>query len=59
MDYIIKVERKSRKESDEAVFYLVMVKGDEMRLIKCGRKEIKARLRIAPNITCTRYKGKS
>lgn len=29
MDYIIKVERKSRKESDEAVLYLIMQKGGE------------------------------
>ena len=28
-DYMIKVERKSRKEKDESVVYLVMSKGDE------------------------------
>jgi len=40
MDYIIKVERKSRKESDEAVFYLVMVKGDGNAIDKMRPKEI-------------------
>ncbi len=34
MDYIIKVERKSRKREDESVLYLVMIKGDENALIK-------------------------
>jgi hypothetical protein len=29
MDYMIKVERKSRKESDEAVLYMIMMKGDK------------------------------
>ena len=29
MDYIVKVERKSRKESDESVLYLIMSKNDE------------------------------
>ena len=28
MDYIIKVERKSRKESDESVIYMIMLKND-------------------------------
>ena len=28
IDYIIKVERKSRKEKDEAVLYVIMNKGD-------------------------------
>ena len=40
MDYIIRVERKSRKESDEAVFYLVMVKGDGNAIDKMRPKEI-------------------
>lgn len=40
MDYIIKVERKSRKESDEALFYLVMVKGDGNAIDKMRPKEI-------------------
>ena len=40
MDYIIKVDRKSRKESDEAVFYLVMVKGDGNAIDKMRPKEI-------------------
>jgi len=29
MDYLIKVERKSRKESDESIMYLVMLKDDK------------------------------
>lgn len=29
MDYLIKVERKSRKEADESVMYLVMLKDDK------------------------------
>jgi hypothetical protein len=29
MDYMIKVERKSRKESDEAILYMIMMKGDK------------------------------
>jgi septal ring factor EnvC (AmiA/AmiB activator) len=32
MDYIIKVERKSRKEKDEAVLYMIMNKNDENAL---------------------------
>lgn len=28
MDYVIKVERKSRKESDESILYVVMMKDD-------------------------------
>jgi len=32
MDYLIKVERKSRKESDEAVLYMVMMNGDNNAL---------------------------
>ena len=28
-DYIIKVERKSRKEKDESVVYILMSKGEE------------------------------
>lgn len=28
MDYVIKVERKSRKESDESVIYMIMLKND-------------------------------
>ena len=34
MDYIIKVERKSRKESDESVLYLIMSKNGENALNK-------------------------
>ena len=40
MDYIIKVERKSRTESDEAVSYQVMVKGDGNAIDKMRPKEI-------------------
>lgn len=36
MDYIIKVERKSRKESDESVMYMIMVKDGENALAKMG-----------------------
>lgn len=32
LDYMIKVERKSRKESDEAILYLIMMKGDQNAL---------------------------
>ena len=32
MDYLVKVERKSRKESDESVLYLVMLKNDKNAL---------------------------
>lgn len=34
MDYIIKVERKSRKEEDESVLYLIMNKEGENALVK-------------------------
>lgn len=34
MDYIIKVERKSRKESDESILYLVMMTNDENAMAK-------------------------
>ena len=34
MDYIIKVERKSRKEEDESVLYLIMNKESENALVK-------------------------
>lgn len=40
MDYIIKVERKSRKEDDESVLYLVMVKGDENALVKMDAENV-------------------
>ena len=36
MDYIIKVERKSRKESDESVMYMIMIKDGENAMIKMG-----------------------
>ena len=32
MDYLIKVERKSRKETDESIMYLVMLKDDKNAL---------------------------
>ena len=34
MDYIIKVERKSRKESDESTLYLIISKDDESAISK-------------------------
>jgi len=40
MDYIIKVERKSRKESDEAVLYMIMKKGDENAMSKMAAYDI-------------------
>lgn len=36
MDYVIKVERKSRKESDESVMYMLMIKDGENAMIKMG-----------------------
>ena len=32
MDYLVKVERKSKKENDESVLYLVIMKGDQNAL---------------------------
>lgn len=32
MDYLVKIERKSRKESDESILYLVMLKDDKNAL---------------------------
>lgn len=40
MDYIIKVERKSKKESDEAVLYMIMKKGDENAMGKMAAYDI-------------------
>lgn len=40
MDYIIKVERKSRKESDEAVLYLIMNKDGENAIGKMESYDI-------------------
>lgn len=40
MDYIIKVDRKSRKESDESVMYLIMMKDGENALIKMGAENV-------------------
>ncbi len=40
MDYIIKVERKSRKESDEAVLYMIMSKEDENNIAKMDAYDI-------------------
>ncbi len=34
MDYIIKVERKSRKESDESEVFMIMMKGDDNAMVK-------------------------
>lgn len=33
MDYIVKVERKSRKASDEAVLYMIMMKGGQNAIV--------------------------
>ncbi|MBI5857753.1 MAG: hypothetical protein HZB42_08880 [Sphingobacteriales bacterium] len=40
MDYIIYVERKSRKESDESVMYLIMNKDGENALTKMGAENV-------------------
>jgi hypothetical protein len=40
MDYLIKVERKSRKESDEAVLYMVMQKDGENAMSKLEASDI-------------------
>lgn len=40
MDYIVKVERKSRKESDEAVLYLVISRGSENAINKMDAFDI-------------------
>ncbi|MBC7873663.1 MAG: hypothetical protein H7Y01_06695 [Ferruginibacter sp.] len=40
MDYIIKVERKSRKESDEAVLYLIMSRDGENAMNKLEAYDI-------------------
>jgi len=40
MDYIIKVERKSRKESDEAVLYLIMHKDGANAMDKLEANDI-------------------
>lgn len=45
MDYIIKVERKSRKESDESVMYMIMMKDGENAMVKMGAENVgKAKL---------------
>lgn len=36
MDYMIKVERKSRKDKDEAILYMIMMKGDQNALMVMG-----------------------
>jgi hypothetical protein len=36
MDYLIKVERKSRKESDESVMYMIMIKDGENVMLEMG-----------------------
>ena len=40
MDYILKVERKSRKEKDEAVLYLIILKEGENAMTKFDSNEI-------------------
>lgn len=45
MDYVIKVERKSRKESDESVLYMIMNKDGENAMLKMGAENVgKAKL---------------
>ena len=45
MDYVIKVERKSRKESDESVMYMIMMKDGENAIIRMGAENVgKAKL---------------
>ncbi len=40
MDYIVKVERKSRKSGDQAILYMIMNKGDENAMVKMDAYEI-------------------
>ena len=40
LDYIVKVERKSRKESDESVMYMVMLKDEDNALDKLDSYDI-------------------
>ncbi len=40
MDYIVKVERKSRKAGDQAILYMIMNKGDENAMLKMDAYEI-------------------
>jgi len=40
IDYIVKVERKSRKESDQSVIYMIMLKGDQNVLEGMGANEV-------------------
>ena len=40
MDYVVKVERKSRKEMDESVMYIIMLKSDENVLSKMDAHEV-------------------
>lgn len=40
MDYILKVERKSKKQSDEAVLYMIMLKGDDNAIGKMDAYDI-------------------
>jgi hypothetical protein len=40
MDYLVKVERKSRKEKDEAILYLVMLKDDKNALATMDAAEV-------------------
>ncbi len=40
MDYIVKVERKSRKASDESTMYMIVSKGDQNAIDKLGAEGI-------------------
>lgn len=40
MDYILKVERKSRKQSEDAVLYMIMLKGDDNAMGKMDAYDI-------------------
>ncbi len=40
MDYIINVERKSRKKEDESVLYLVMLKGDQNAMVTMDAENV-------------------
>ncbi|HWR32347.1 MAG TPA: hypothetical protein VN451_02380 [Chitinophagaceae bacterium] len=40
MDYIIKVEKKSRKESDESVMYMIMMKDGENAMVKMAAENV-------------------
>ena len=40
LDYVIRVDRKSRKESDESVLYMIMLSNDQNAMDKMDRAEL-------------------